>query len=835
MSYELQTDKVLTGGLNLLSPGDMGQPSDALALQNWRVDQGGQLRSRLGMGAAVVTLDAPAHSIGIVDALVKRRYYGERTYLYRDGANISGGFDGSPLGLASFQGRMWVMNRLQQLKDNGTDLWNWTPTAPAAAPTYVAGGAASGALDGDYTYYATGQTDAGEETNPSPALAVTGIASQFVTITRPAFSDPQITSWNVYRSGGAFPTIRYKVNNVSGPILLVNTYTDFGWDAPADNQSDESIADAGVILAVNHDPAPPARFVVGPYLGRLIVFGTAANPNRMFWSQSDQPAFFPGSGTDAGGNWDDVGEEGEEFTGCAIFPQVLVIIKSKSVWRLVGDPGDPNSEIERLNVEAGGIGLKAWAVAGANVYFQGQEGIYKTSVSATDIISPALAPLFKGDTVEGFGSLPAALNPNPTARAAACMAFVNGRLYFSYCSGLSPVPDTTLVMNEKTGAWFSDNRGFSALCYEGQGENLLGAMADTSVYPLEQSFTDDGGTISPVFQSGFRNQGQPTARKHYANLTIEHRLNGATLEAFVIFDGAGSTQASIGTFTSGSDRVTTVLTLPDFEHGEEPRSIAVRLQLVSAGDSYLEVLTIAVQYYIVPLDGVVFDSDNFQLAEGKVCFVQNLELDLENLGSGTVSYEWQSDIPGGQIQTRAGANIKDVVGIGSFRVDPEVKEARWCRLIVRVSSGACRVYGARVQIRPIGLYLTGTDGYATAELSAGSPRLKLLSGIRTLAQADGDVRITLESDTPPAGTGLNPVSLSDVAATTDRQWTNRKLPSTTRAKLLRIRLATPEAARIFSILLRAKALGDARSEWEWFEVPIPQTPDEWAWREITIG
>jgi hypothetical protein len=844
MPYEVQTDSILAGGLNLLSPGERGGETDALALHNWRVDQGGQLRSRLGAGTPILTVPPGSyiHSIGRVQKTVPVRYFGVDAALYRNGASVATGFDGRQLSFVSFQNKCWVMNRSKQVKDDGTNVYNWTPTKPAAAPTGAGSGAGTGSLNGFYDYYVTFVASDGSETNPSPVVTAGAFTNDEYTITRPASTDAQITGWNVYRAGGNFPSQIYRVNNDTGVIPIgTTTYLDNGQDntgTGGDDQTDDGIAAAGEIMEITHDPAPAARIAAGPYFGRILALGTAAHPNRLFWAETNQPQFFPGSSTDAGGNWADIGEQGEEFIGCAIFPQVALIIKQASVWRLVGDPGDAGSEVERLNISVGGMGIKSYAVAGSVVYIEAAEGIYRISVSSITMVSPALLPIFRGDEVEGYGAIPdASLNQDLTVRSRNCMAYVNGRLYHSVATGSNLYPNVTLVWNEATGQWGTDNRGFTALFYEGQGGSLLGATAYYA-YPIEEGIQDlNGDVIAPVFQTRFRNQGQPSVQKHYANLQIQHRLNGATYRVYAIFDNDGGTTALLGKITSGGESVWDTLGIPDFNHGEEPRSIAIRLELDSQGSSYSEILTMALRWYAAPLDGLVFDSGNVKLADGAVCLLQNLEIDIENTGTGSVTYEWQSDLPGNKVQGRATGTISDT-GIGSFRASLEsVKEARWARLLVRCTAAGCRVRGARVQVRPIGLYLQGEgDDHRTAELNAGSPRLKLFSGIRVESQPDGEILLDFLTDVPApeTGTALTVAAEATIPATTDRQWYEKRLPSTTRGRLYRLTLTSAAAARIFSMLVRCKVLGESPSAWQWVPVPLTPTPDEWVWRELPL-
>ena len=156
-----QVQKLLSGGLNLLAPADSITSGQAIACENWRSDQQGILRSRKGM-VLVHNYAAVVNSIIDVLSTSPTRYFGVGNALYRATTSIATGFDGTPLAMVSFQGRLWAMNRGNQMKDDGTTCHTWWVTPPAAAPTYVGplnapivalAGSGTGSLTGTFECY----------------------------------------------------------------------------------------------------------------------------------------------------------------------------------------------------------------------------------------------------------------------------------------------------------------------------------------------------------------------------------------------------------------------------------------------------------------------------------------------------------------------------------------------------------------------------------------------------------------------------------------------------------------------------------------------------------
>ena len=536
---------------------------------------------------------------------------------------------------------------------------------------------------GANTYYVTGVTDLGEESNPSPALAVT-IDPRGVTITRPAFADPQITKWNLYRSGGANSLPSYLVNPT--PIALATTtFVDRGANDTASggiNTTDAGLVALGTLMRTDRTPAPPASGLAGPYFGKLLAFNSAAHPNRIWWTPSDEPSVFPGANSEQDGNWVDVGEEGEPVRAIAVFPRWVAILKGQTIYRMVGDPDDWGTDIERTNAEVGLMGSKAWAVAGSTVFLQAEEGAYAFTGDAATKISPQFDPIFKGDGVALPGAFPTAAVS--ATRKKNCMAYRNGRLYFSYADGANTSPNVTAVW--EGGRWVTDTRGFTALYYEGQGGSLLGAIGST-VYALGAGDTDNGAPIPITYQSRYEDQGAPENDKRYADVLIDHNAGGHTFNVWAYLEN-GTANIFLGTITSTTRQQTTFV-IGDSEY----RNISIRLESTDAGTAHAEIYAIAVHYLPLERNARTYDSEKIALE--RLSLLNAIELNLEIL-SGSVTYAFSTgttDLHQVSTGTLSG-------GIQSFPIVlPDATTGHWVRLIL--SGDNYRCHGARLQLQPI--------------------------------------------------------------------------------------------------------------------------------------
>lgn len=820
---EKQKQQVLAGSLNFLPPADLIPEQDALVLQNWRVDQAGALRSRKGHAAPLFSGHGTVRTIGNDGG--SRRYFGAGSALYRSTTEIATGFDGGPIGLATLGGWTWAMNRGNQVKDDGTNTYAWTPAPPEAAPTSESG---SGSLNGDVSYWVTWDTEANHESNPSPELALTGLVDASVTVTRPAVSeDPQVTTWNLYRQDTYLPE-PYKVNSTPIPIAA-ETYEDDG----ADENASAELAGRGEALSFDHDPAPPARGCVA-YLGRMLAWSSAAHGSRLWWAGTDHPWYFPGSDDEQDGNWVDVGEDGEDLLAVVEYPRMAVLLKSNSIHRLVGDPDETWSDIDRTNAEVGLIGEKAWARgAGGAIYLQAKEGIYRFNGDTAVKISPQLDPIFKGDTAWLNGIPARPMNPLPAVRAMAVMEYVNGRLYFSYSDDQATTNNTTLVYDETGARWSSDSRVFSALFNEGQTGVFLGAVAG-NVSALESGTTDNGDAIPLAYQSGYSSQGAPDNDKHYADLVIEYNSRGRTFTVHVYLDN-GASVATLGTITSAS-RIETPFRLNDGE-GYEGRNISIGLSSEDEGDGDAEVFGLFLHYYLLPRQGLTWDSGRIAIDPKGVAQIDGLAFDVETPSAGSIGWKLYTDLPGPGLSLRDHRTFSTQAGSSTQRHVQDlgrVREAHWVR-VVATTTTPFRMRGVLVHARALGLYLEGSaDAFRGDQVVLRSGRLNLCKAMRIYCDLDGPLWANFLTDIPAESfISRSSGQLDTTVTTSGARWVNLKFPGTTRARAARIELVASAPARIYGLEIRAKALGEGLTSWQWIDVPIARTPPGFEWIPIT--
>jgi hypothetical protein len=821
---ETQAQQVLAGSLNLLPPADMLADQDAIALQNWRVDQQGALRSRKGCGSVLLTGTDRVHAIMRLAATPDRRYFAQPGILNRETTVISTLLDQYPPGLASMNGWGWCMNRGVQVKDNGSSTFPWSPAAPAAAPTDSL--ASGGSLNGDVSYWVTFDTAAEHESNPSPALDLTALVNEKVTITCPTpSSDAQITTWNLYRQDTYLPD-PYKVNTSPIPIATTTFLDDGTGDSAAEN-----LAARGEMLSFDHDPAPAARGCC-TYQSRVLAWNTALHPNRLFWSLPEKPWCFPGSADEEEGNWTPVGEEGEELLAVAEYPTMAVILKSRSIHRLVGDPDETWAEIDRIVPEFGVVGPLAWCRGrGSLLYFRGPDGVYRLNGDQAVKVSGPLDPLFKGDVVSWPGATPVRpVNSNPDMQALERMGFVNGRLYYSYADDTSSVLNTTLVYDEATERWYSDSRPFDALRYD--GTELLGAIGKR-IYAIESGLADGGAAIPVIYQSRYFNQGAPENDKTYCDVLIEHNTGGATLtvEAYL---GHGSTIITLGTISSTS-RTGTPFRFADGD-GVVGRNISIRVSGSASTSAETHLFGIFLHYYVNPRAGLTWDSGKVNLGSLQVKQMDTVAFDVEAPAGASLTWQFYTDLPGDAVTLRDHGTKTAGTSTTLHRITcplAALREGRWIRLVV-TSTQAFQIRGAYVNGRVIGVYLAGTgDVFRSDKVTAGNARLKLWREMRVYCHTNGTLTGDVLSDVPGEHLVTTVEGPLDTTITSDgARWMRCRFGGSTRGRAVEVRLCAEAAARIYQIQVRVKVLGEGMTGWTWVDVPVAPTAPTLSWLPI---
>jgi hypothetical protein len=649
-----------------------------------------------------------------------------------DGGSIGTGYSAVPLGMLSFQGFAWITSQAKQSRHDGTLLSPWTPAAPSSALTLTDLGAQSGfkvyPLE-DHYFFTWVFPNLGES-NPSPEAQLTVGANpdgsqadpegHAIQITNPGGALAGATGWNIYRrvpGYGQDPSLDpntpgYLLNPQPIPIGTT-TYQDTGH--PMDLQDDTSLLQLGQIMEGNHDAAPAAAVMANQtFNGRLIVANSAAHPNRMWWTPALQPAFFRGSADDYGGDWVDVGTDStDEIRAITVRPGLLVIYRAKSIWRQIGDFDDVNVLLEPACPDIGVAGPRAVVSTAAADYFvsAGGDGVYAFNNDWPQKISQRIEPLLRGLPTENFG-------PQKISSANACaIGHRRGRLYVSYTPTGGPY--ASFILHLESGRWFSHSHLYSG--FYDAGDSFL-AAGSNGVNQLEYGYAA-GSALA--FQSQYLDCGLPDHQKTWADLVLVHNTRGVTMTITCRTNKWRDTNNDsfvLGTFNSNS------LTKQIFQliypatypitalQGLPIKAFNLSIRITGSGAAAGVPVTIEspmlLHYYLEARQGLSFDTGNTNHGLEGAGMIDQIEIDADSPGAGTVLKIF-SDLPGGVITERsAPGGISLPVSSGRQVLRVVLTNPIWGRLFREQvwSPVPFQIYGFKVRIVPIGVYIDMSQG-----------------------------------------------------------------------------------------------------------------------------
>jgi len=731
MAFAKKTHRILAGSLNYASPGDkIGEPN-ALRLINFRVDELGRLRSRRGVERV-----NPAHPTNPTDIhTVMRSGHSSGLYLaaghtlHADtgATSLVGGlsnFDGARVGWANFGDFIWFMNRgfgitrgpLKRHKSGGS-VRDWTPAAPTSAPTIAAG--AAGSLSGDYYVYITFTTAYGHESNPSPITAVVTLAAEQISLTGiPTSPDAQVSARRIYVQGGTLGAayLAYELGNNSSTSLSFDTAEDL-------------LTQLGnPILELDHFEAPRARGLTGPYFNRLIAFSTADNPNRYFWTPTNQPWYFPDT------NFNDVGGADSPLLAVTHHKRILAFYKPDGIWRLIGDPGTSGGDQEQTNANFGPLGDAAVANAGNIDYLVGPDGVYRFNFDTLQDISRNIKPLFQGRFVaitDSFGVAP--LSTDPAARATSVLGWDGSLLRFSYPEEGQPFPNITLVYDPALGSWSQEQiasavgmgDGYRAFLYDPTINVAYGSGRDGYVYHLDHGQLDHTSPFFVAYVSHYDDLGLPDNFKILEDIEIEGDTSGENLTIKLFLDD-GETEIAIGSFNSvtfpAGRRIYPIREGVGYagQIGVRARNYAISIEGTVSQPNVshpIQITDIVIHYRLEVRLGRTFDSGPTNLGTNQVKAIDALQFELE--AEAAVTWTILTDLPGRNLVERDSAAFAATSGRKTQLVLlPAPPDG--ARLQVTLESDApFRLHSAQLRRLVYGEYLDGSAGefFETEELS----------------------------------------------------------------------------------------------------------------------
>lgn len=749
MAYKLLTQPIIPGGLNLLAPGDQTEPGACLDLADWWSGAAGKLEqapTRIRRNSSSVY--TVQHSI--CQAGTQIYYGGTDGNLWRIGNTgdtaIVSGLDGTGLGLISYQGYVWCMNRAsgKQKKDDGTTTSDWTPAAPAIALLYdlgVDGAGAAAATPNDAVgnppevgglpdealyYYTTWQYGPLGESNPSPVATITpAVAGSIVRISVSTTIPAGVTGWNIYRKVLGTP---YRLNE--GTIAIARIYVDDYGDE-VHTHSDTQMLQLGIIMESDHDAAPAARVIADQvYNGRIVVASSAAHPNRIWFTPALQPSFFRGSANENDGDWVDCGTDaGDAVLAIVCKPGMAVIYRQRSIWRNVGDFGATNGgRMEVVVPDIGTVGVRGVISTSLGDYFIGPDGVYRFNNDWAQKVSQKVEPVFRGQAQENLPTL------GTDYRTQCAIGHRNGRLWVSYPNS-SGTQIHSLIYHIESQRWFNHSYGYGA--YLDYGVGLFGA--GLGVFVLEDNYTAGNSTLA--YQSEYQDCGLPDHQKTFADLVINHNTQGQTLtitirkdrNVFPTVAGVPTDEFTLTTISSTAlTRQVIPLVLPltytagSPELGTPIKAFNLSVRITGTGSSTTPIVIetpMLLHYYLEARKGKSFDSDETDHGMQEVKIVDQVEFDIDAPYLGALLQVY-SDSPGGDMAAREGAGqaIPQTVG---RRMQPIVLTTPAVGRLLRYTvtdPNTHQIYGARARILPIGVYLDGSvnDFWQPEAISIGA-------------------------------------------------------------------------------------------------------------------
>lgn len=648
-------------------------------------------------------------------------------------------------------------------------------------------GSAIGQLEGKYQWAYAYTTADSTESNPSPISLVTKANRISHGVAVIASADPQVTGINVYRGGSILGTF-YRDN--TAPLAnTTTTYISTALDVDVLNNP---------LMESNHDDPVAAAGMIGPYVGRIIQFNTAANPNRYWWSEVNQ-LFFPGSG-DFDGFWSDVGASGEAIVAITQHQGFLNIYKVNQIWREEGDPGADGGQQVQLPTKIGCVGPRAVCTGDVGDCFASQEGIYVLgSGGIPQKISQKIEPIFRGQTV----TLATGVTIPPISssqRAKITVEWIAGRLYVSYPESGQSVNNVSIVFHFETQRWYRDSRGFSVLYND--SNVLLGGTSGGAVLQLETGTGDAGSVIAVVYQSKYQNCGTPDAQKSFEDFEIECDPNGATLTLTAYMDNGG-TSVALGTVTgTGLQKFTKQFAAAA---GVKAFNCSIR---VTGSSSSAEIIIqgMWLHYYPHARKASSFDTDASNLGSPGVKEIRQLELDIDC--SATTTLNVLTDLPSNVMTSRETPTLPLTSG---RRVIPNILTSRWrgylSRFYVDDGSAQFQMYGMRAEYKVIGDYVVANELWDTDELSFGSEKVKASRAIQIELENTANVTVKIYTDLPGGALILRetlPVITSGARRVIDLSFLSN---AEYRGRIIRVTMSSTADWALYGASLEVRTIG----------------------------
>ena len=473
---------------------------------------------------------------------------------------------------------------------NGTAMRSAGFPAPGAATATAS--SAAGLLIGDYYWKVTFiYDDAAEESTMGTASGLVTVTDKKVQLTSipTGSAGSGVTKRNIYRTQAGGST-----------YYLIATIADNTTTTYLDNTADVAL----ISLGPTDNGIPPTTRFLAAFANRMWYARNPTYKSRLYFTAITQSETSPNTtgvapthGADIeivpSDFWVDINkDDGDEITGLAVTLDSLIIFKSRSIWRLIGDNPE-NFTIMKVNADSGCIAPRSIARVETLVYFL--SGGDKPSIYATDGVR--VIPI--GERIQTTLATDIDLSYISTATAV--------RYKYNYVLIYRPTGggynSKGFIYDYIKDAWATiGNIHYASVfsVWDGagdQGECYFGDASGGNVHRFDNGTSDNGTEISSTWQSKFYDFGQPDTRKPIAQVVMLVKAGGNNITAEIRRDfNTSPISGESSTFTPTADPSDGGVAKIIFEPAETCQAHYLSLSVTSSGTGDFEIYSVAIYY-----------------------------------------------------------------------------------------------------------------------------------------------------------------------------------------------------------------------------------------------
>ncbi len=330
--------------------------------------------------------------------------------------------------------------------------------------------------------------------------------------------------------------------------------------------------------------SPPAARYVALHQNRLWLASSSANPSRIWFSELLDPETWPAL------NFIDVApDDGDRITGLIPVADVLVVMKGRSTWLLLGD-SPSNFQVRCVNPSLGSPAPRSLCNMDGKLVFASSRGVHLTDMTGFATMSERLRPTWESMNARRYGR--------------AVGAFAEHMLYIFVPAAGSLENNSCLVYDTIRQAFTM--RPWGASCWAeieeaGKVTTLFGDPERGQVFSLD-STSDRGAVVPFAWESKAFDFGARESLKLARRVLLQVKPNGVAgqLKCYLRPD-QGTLKGPTTVTYPGSSEIATLQFIAGAIGVGPFKTLSVRIENATK-DARPEVHSIAIEYLVAKVE-----------------------------------------------------------------------------------------------------------------------------------------------------------------------------------------------------------------------------------------